>query len=188
MSIRSIIVLVVLILLFYLFNKFVSWLFGKQNRSQQRYSSAPAPSTASVYANMPNDVYKQTEALARLINFVYTKYPFMKNEFAKGSLFIWKNDDGSDHLSFWFDWDYGGVRREIEKYYRLDSGFSFQDDGWIKYENPSTSGLHSWCYNSVLNRYYVDPVVATLQNNCPGLIITDQNATNNHVKLEFRYR
>jgi len=133
-------------------------------------------------------VYKQTEALARLVNFVYTKYPFMKNDFAKGVLSIWENDDGTDHLSFWFDWDCGGVRKEIEKSYMLGSGFSFQDEGWIKYENPSASGLHSWCYNTVLNRYYADPVIATLQNNCPGLVITAQNATNNHVILEFRYR
>ena len=44
-----------------------------------------------------------------------------------------------------------------------------------------------WIIHPMTNSYYFDPVVATLQNECPGLQITQREVTQSGIRLSFRY-
>ena len=150
------------------------------------YNSSPTQNNTihSLYTSMPTDAHDQVEALVHLIDEVYSAYPFAKNDFAKGSLYIYQ-EDGNTNIHFWYDWAFSGVRGFLEKKHSFGSGFTFRDDEWIEYKSSSVSNLRQWLWNDVLNRFHVDPAVATLQNNCPGLYITEQQVLDTGIMLKF---
>ena len=158
-----------------------------RNNSFNANTSVQINHSNSRYASMPSDAHDQVEALAHLIDEVYKAYPFAKNDFAKGSLFIYQENNKTT-INFWYDWDYSGIQSFLEARHTFGSSFSFPDAERISYVSSSVTGLKQWLWSDILKRYYVDPAVATLQNNCPGLYITDQQIYDTGIMLKFSYR
>lgn len=142
---------------------------------------------SGMYSQMPMDAHDQIEKLAKIINEVYRAYPFAKNDFAKGSLYIYQ-ESGKTTINFWYDWDYSGIQDFLENRYIFGTGFSFPDEERIMYSSNSVTGLDQWLWNQVCNCYYVDPAIATLQNNCPGLYIINQEVFDTGIRIQFSYR
>ena len=151
-------------------------------------NSSKKKTVSSIYENMPADAHGQVEALAQLVSFVYKKAPYAVNNYAKGNLYIYKGDTGDFGLKFWYDWDYSAAKSIIEKQYRLGKGFSFRDDGWVEYKSARVADFERWCKNRITNAYDFDPIIATLQNNCPGLYIKQQTKYGEGIHLEFSFK
>ena len=161
---------------------------GSSSYSTSKSSSFSPNVQNSKYEYMPTDAHEQVEALAQLISFVYQAAPYAKNDFAKGNLYIFREDSGGYKLKFWYDWDYSCAKSIIEEKYALGSGFSFNGDDWVNYETTRIDNVTSWCKNSVTNSFYLDPVIATLQNNCPGLQIIERHVYDYGLHVAFTVR
>lgn len=158
------------------------------DRSNKKSVNGKTEETKMVtYVHMPTDAHDQIEILAKVLNEVYRAYPFAKNDFAKGTLFIYQEGEETT-INFWYDWDYSGIKDFLRAKYSFGAGFSFPDDERIDYITTSVTGANQWLWNEVLNCYYVDSAVATLQNNCPGLYIISQETFDTGIRIQFSYR
>ncbi|MBE5815295.1 MAG: hypothetical protein E7320_08860 [Clostridiales bacterium] len=160
----------------------------QKNEDRRTYTHTSSPSTRSNrYSSMPGDAHDQVEALARLIYVVYKNDPYAKNDFAKGHLFLYRDNNNNCVLDFWYDWDYGPAESIVRENYVLDSRITFDDGETIRYRTNNVEHF-DWIIHPMTNSYYFDPVVATLQNECPGLQITQREVTQSGIRLSFKYR
>lgn len=125
--------------------------------------------------DMPNDIGGQITALAQMVQGVYEGMPFVRNEFAKGNLSVWKNENDSLTLSFWYDWDYSAIQSYFnDNIYKLDDGFRFKDSGWIEYRRENITAKDNWCWNGITRCYTAESTISQFSCICPAFRLIDK--------------
>ena len=141
---------------------------------------------ADRYSTMPTDVHDQVEILAQIIYVVYKEDPSACYSNPYGYLNL--NSSGTGTLEFGYNWDYGLAEQHVRNNFpALDPRITFRNGSEMYYQANSLDHIE-WIVDSITNAYNPDLVILTLQNECPGLQITQREVTQSGIRLSFKYQ